>query len=372
MSQPRTSVTARITDNLVPHFRRVRPYAPVEPPERQREESGLREDEIIRLNANENPYGAVDSVRAAISSFEAASIYPDPEQAGLRAALSEYVGVARERIVAGAGSDELIDLIARLFVTAGDAIVTAVPTFGMYEFTADLVGARFVAVRRRDDFSLDVEPMVEAARSSALVYLASPNNPTGNSLSVEELRAVLETGTPTVVDEAYVEFSDSSMLPIMDDYPNLIILRTFSKWAGLAGVRVGYGIFPPDLAAVLMVIKPPYSVSTLAQQAAITAIRDRERILRVAAAMVRDRELLATELRALPGVFVYPSDANFLLVRFSYHDAASLHSAMGRRGIALRSFDTPGLENCIRISVGRPQDHQRLLAALQQEMEAQP
>ncbi len=372
MSQPRTSVTARITDNLVPHFRRVRPYAPVEPPERQREESGLSEDEIIRLNANENPYGAVDSVRAAISSFDDASIYPDPEQAGLRTALSEYVGVAPERIVAGAGSDELIDLIARLFVTAGDAIVTAVPTFGMYEFTADLVGARFVAVRRRDDFSLDVEPMVEEARSSALVYLASPNNPTGNSLSVEELRAVLETGTPTVVDEAYVEFSDSSMLPIMDDYPNLIILRTFSKWAGLAGVRVGYGIFPPDLAAVLMVIKPPYGVSTLAQQAAITAIRDRELILKVAAAMVRDRELLAAELRALPGVFVYPSDANFLLVRFSNHDAASLHSALGRRGIALRRFDTPGLENCIRISVGRPQDHERLLAALQQEMEAQP
>ena len=371
MSQPRTSVTTRITDALVPHFRRVRPYAPVEPPERQREESGLAEAEIIRLNANENPYGATESVRAAISSFDAASIYPDPEQAGLRAALSEYVGVAPERIVAGAGSDELIDLIARLFVTPGDAIVTAVPTFGMYAFEADLVGARFVAVPRLDDFSLDAEAMASAAQSAALVYLASPNNPTGNSLTTEELRAVLETGAPTVVDEAYVEFSDSSMLPLMDDYPNLIILRTFSKWAGLAGIRVGYGIFPADLAAVLMVIKPPYSVSTLGQAAAIAAIRDREHILDIAAGMVRDRETLAEELRALPVAMVYPSDANFLLVRFSDHDAGALHSALGRRGIALRRFDTPGLEDCIRISVGRPQDHERLLAALRQEMEAQ-
>lgn len=202
-----------------------------------------------------------------------------------------------------------------------------------------------------------------------MVILASPNNPTGNSVTRAELLALLETGTIVVIDEAYHEFSDKpSAAELLVDFPNLFIFRTFSKWAGLAGLRVGYGMFPEDLAAVLMRVKQPYNVGTLAQVAAIAALDDRENALDRVETILESRKALAAALATLPGVRVYPSDANFLLVRFSGHDAGSLHAQMRERGIALRRFTTPGLEDCIRVSVGLPEQNETLTKTFAQLM----
>ncbi len=359
-------------ERLQPRFRDMKPYEPVAPPERFREESGVGAEGIVRLNANENPYGPPPKVREVIASFDAASIYPDPDHASLRACLSRYTGFAPERIVAGSGSDELISLLVRLFVGPGDTVVTATPSFGMYGVETDLVAGRFCGVpRNAEDFSIDLPELVQAAQNASIVFISSPNNPTGNDVSVAETRAILETGTLTVVDEAYAEFSGKSLMPLIAEYPNLIVLRTFSKWAGLAGLRVGYGIFPADVAGVLMTVKPPYNVNTLAQAAAIAAIEDMDAAMVTIAAIVRDRAVLVDGLQSLSGVRVYESDANFVLARFLEHDAKELHAALLRRGIALRHFNTPELRDCIRISVGRPSDHRRVLAALREEMGAQ-
>jgi histidinol-phosphate aminotransferase len=373
--RPRPPLAGRITDRLLPHFAKVRAYASVSPPEALSAESGRSPAEIVKLDANENPYGPIPRVREVIASFastEGSAIYPDPDQTLLRRALADYTGVSAERVVAAAGSDELIDLLARLFVAPGDSVVTATPTFGMYAFTTEVVGGRLATVpRNAEDFSIDVEALARAARSAKLVFLASPNNPTGNSVSLKDLRPLLETGVPVAVDEAYYEFSDQpSAVALLDDYPNLFVLRTFSKWAGLAGLRVGYGLFPPDLAAVLMKVKPPYNVGTLAQAAAIAALDGREEALARVRAIIHDRDSLARGLSALPGVHIYPSDANFLLARFPGRNTVALHKRMRARGISLRRFETPGLEDCIRISVGTPEDHEMLLAALREELES--
>ena len=368
-SQRRLHVPGPITNRLLPHFVRVTAYASVEPPERLGEDSGLDRADLIKLDANENPYGPTPAVRRVIESFADTAIYPDPDQADLRGALSDYTGVPSGRIVGAAGSDELIDLLVRLFVAPGDRVVTAVPTFGMYSFSTEVIGGEFVPEpRSAQDFSLDLPRMVESVPGAKLAFLASPNNPTGNSLSRFELKELLDTGTIVVVDEAYHEFSDlPSAAELLDEYPNLFVLRTFSKWAGLAGLRVGYGLFPADLAAVLMRVKPPYNVGTLAQAAAVAALDDRETAFERVRTIVNERAKLARALAHIEGARVYPSDANFLLIRFLGRDTRSLHARLRARGIALRWFDTPGLEDCIRVSVGLPDQNESLLNALMDE-----
>ena len=372
MTIQRARLSVPLLDRLVPRYRDMTPYEPVAPPERLEAESDAGEEGIVKLNANENPYGPPPRVRALIESFNAANIYPDPDHAALRACLAEYTGFGAERIVAGSGSDELIALLTRLFVGSEGTVVAATPTFGMYAVETDLSGARFIGVpRSQDDFSIDLPRLVEAARDASIVFFSTPNNPTGNSVAEEEIRAVAETEVLTIVDEAYVEFAGKSLMPLVDEYPNLIFLRTFSKWAGLAGLRVGYGVFPADLASILMTVKPPYNVNTLAQAAAIAAIEDLDNALATVNIIVKERAVLEEGLRSLPSVRVFPSEANFLLVRFLEHDAKELHASLLRRGIALRHFNTPELRDCIRISVGRPRDHERLIEALREEMEAQ-
>ncbi|MBI4328468.1 MAG: histidinol-phosphate transaminase [Chloroflexi bacterium] len=369
--KPRSKEKASsVRELLLPHIARVQAYASVRPPDILEEESG-RERGAVKLDANENPYAPTARVREAIAAFPHLNIYPDPEQAHLRKALAEYAGLGPERIVAGAGSDELIDLLVRIFVGVGDVAVTATPTFGMYRFSTQVAGGRLVEVPRDpDDFSLDMHGLLQALQGGAakIVLLASPNNPTGNTISRREVEALLETGRLVVVDEAYYEFSGESVASLVPHHDNLVVLRTFSKWAGLAGLRVGYGLFPQEVAATLCAVKPPYSVSTLAQAAAIVAVEDRQALLGTVRTLVHDREGLGKALAGLPGARVYPSRANFLLVRFPGRDVAALNRRLRERGIYVRYFTTPGLEDCLRISVGQPEDHRRLLVALREEV----
>jgi histidinol-phosphate aminotransferase len=340
-------------------------YEPIEPVEVLAERLGVPPEKIVKLDGNENLYGPSPRVREALAAHDGYHIYPDPDQRRLRDALADYAGVPAEQIVAGAGSDELIDLIARALLSPGDAIVDLVPTFGMYSFTASVCGGRVIPVPRRADFTVDAEAVARAIDGGTkIIFAASPNNPSGNRLSRAELDALLELPVLVVLDEAYVEFSGGSYASLVPERNNLAVLRTFSKWAGLAGVRAGYGILPAGLARTLMAIKPPYNVNVPAEVAVLASLEDQEALQANVARIVAERERLAALLRSVPYLEPWPSEANFILCRVTRGSARALRDRLRGRGIFLRYFGRPGLEDCIRISVGRPEHSDALLAAL--------
>ena len=352
-----------------PHLLRMAGYQPIRPVEAVSEEEGRPAADIVKLDGNENPYGCSPRVRQALAEFPWYHLYPDPEQRRLRTALARYMGLGPENIVAGAGSDEIIDLLLRLTLEPGDVVVDCVPTFGMYRFSTELCGGRSVAVPRRADFGLDVPAVKRAQAGAKVVFVASPNNPSGNLSPQAEIEELLKSGALVVVDEAYHEFGGDTVAPLVPRYRNLVVLRTFSKWAGLAGLRVGYGAMAPELAARLMHIKSPYNVNAAAEVAALAALEDATHLRETVRLIVAERERLSKELSRLSYLTVYPSRANFLLCRVAGADAAALHAALRRRGVLLRYFNTPYLKDCLRVSVGRPEDTDRLLTALRQAWE---
>ncbi len=341
-------------------------YEPVEPLEAIARRHGIDPADVLKLDANENPFGILPVVREAITAADDYSVYPDPLQVELRAAIGRYLDVPSGRIVAGAGSDELIELTVRALVAPGQRILVFPPTFGMYRFVAEVQGVALDEVPRKPDFGLDLDAaLARIGDETALILLASPNNPTGAALRDAELRALLASGVTVVVDEAYAEFAGSSFVPWVDDHPRLIVLRTFSKWAGLAGLRIGYGVFPPPVADVLMRIKQPYSVNRAAEIGALAALRHRTDYDAQIDAIVAARDELASRLVELHWLSPYPSLANFLLCEVQDGRGEDLHDALERRGVFVRYYSRPELlARCIRISVPHPDQMSTLLRRL--------
>jgi histidinol-phosphate aminotransferase len=355
-----------------PHLWEMEGYEPIDPPEQVARELGLPPEAIVKLDGNENPYGPSPRAREALARLGSVHLYPDPWQRELRRALAARLGVEEAHIVCGAGSDDLLDVLARLFVGPGERVVVSPPTFGMYAFIARLYGGEVVEVPRRDGFRLDVGAVASALREGARVcFLASPNNPTGDVLSREELEALLATGALVVVDEAYIEFAaahwpapQASAYPLVPQRPNLAVLRTFSKWAGLAGLRAGYGVLPRPLAELAMKVKMPYNLNVAAQAAALASLEDLPLLLERVRAIVAERERLLAALGGIGWLEPFPSRANFVLCRVRGRDAQGVWAALRRRGVLVRRYSHPLLWDCLRISVGRPQDSDRLLEAL--------
>jgi histidinol-phosphate aminotransferase len=345
----------------------MQPYAPIVPFEVLSQRLGLPPEAIVKLDANENPYGPSPRAIEALASYPYYHIYPDPEQHLLRDALSAYLGMPKAMLLGGAGADELIDLIMRLFVGPGDAILNCPPTFGMYEFDAALQAGRVVVVPRHADFSVDVDA-IEAAvarEHPKLLFLTSPNNPDGSLLAKDDLHRLVRLPLVIVVDEAYVEFAGGSFIQWARDYPNLIVLRTFSKWAGLAGLRVGYGAFPENIMRHLWKIKQPYSVSMAATAAVVASLADADYLLVNVARIVAERTRLCETLAGFPFLRPYPSHSNFILCRVVGRDARALKLALEQRGVLVRYFNKPGLTDCIRVSVGRPEQTERIRETLE-------
>jgi histidinol-phosphate aminotransferase len=359
MFDPQTRIRA--------HIRAMPPYEPILPFEVLSQQLGRAPQDIIKLDANENPYGMLPAIRQALAQMPYGHVYPDPESRALRAALARYHQVPEENLLAGAGADELIDLILRLVITPGDVILNCPPTFGMYAFDGDLNGARVVNVARRPDFSVDVDGLKQAVRKyhPAVLFLASPNNPDGSLIPREVILRLLDLPCLVVVDEAYIEFAEApSLVTEVPQRTNLIVLRTFSKWAGLAGLRVGFGVFPGALMPHLWKIKQPYNVSVAAATAAITALEHAAELLNTVRQIIAERERLLGLLKTIPWLHPYPSRANFILCRVLERDAAALKRELARHGILVRYFDKPGLQDCIRISVGKPEHTDALLQCL--------
>ena len=353
---------------LNPHLAELEEYAPIEPFEVLSERLGIPAERIVKLDANENPYGPLPAVTEALARYPYFHIYPDPRQSILRDALSAFVGVPAAHILPGQGADEMLDYLCRLFLAPGDMIVNTPPTFGMYSFDAKLAGANVVNVRRRGDFSLDIKAITAAveAHRPKLLFLTSPNNPSGNWLEEDELDRLVELPIVVVLDEAYVEFADHpSRAARVLDCDNLVVLRTFSKAAGIAGLRLGYGVFPQWLMQELWKFKQPYNVNAAASVAGMASLRHADQIAAVVEKLKAERSRLYSLLEPLPGLEAVPgSQANFILCRVAGRDARDLKLALERGGILVRHYDKPGLESCIRISIGRPEHTDALVGAL--------
>jgi histidinol-phosphate aminotransferase len=342
-------------------------YAASKSPETLEGKVEVPVEEIIKLDANENPYGCSPRVAQALATYTDVNIYPDSGQTELRKQLQEYTGVTVEHIVASAGSDQLIDLILRLFVEPGDEVINCVPTFAMFRFFIELCRGTPVEVPRDENFCVDVVTVKKAiTKKTKLILLATPNNPTGTLMPEEDIVRVLDTGLPVVVDEAYYEFCGKTIAPLVGQYKNLMVLRTFSKWAGLAGLRIGYGLFPAKIADYLLKIKEPYCVNVAALVAVRESLKDVDYLMGWVKRLISERERLFSWLQGLEWLKPYPSQANFILCSVLKGSARELQRKLEDRGILVRYFDQPLLKDSIRISIGRPEDNDILMETLKE------
>ena len=360
---------------LLPALRTMPEYQALEDLHAVAARYGVDPADVIKIDGNENPFGASPRALEVLRNLEYhVEWYGDDDQTALRGALAGRLGVPAECVVAGSGSDELIDLVFRMYLGPGDgprnAIVTASPTFGMYAFDAALHGVRVVDVPLRDDWSLDADALVAAARAAKAVFIASPNNPTGGLLSEALADRLLETGALLVVDEAYIEFAElagaHSLATRAAAEEGLIVLRTLSKWGGLAGLRIGYGVMSPTMTDLFRRAKQPYNVNAAAEAAAIASVADAAVLDERARVIVGERERVTRELTRLEWVDPVPSRGNFVLMRLSRGDGKAVRDALRKRGIFTRYFETPRLRDHLRISMATPEQNDRVLAAIRE------
>ncbi len=327
----------------------------------------------VKLDAMENPHRLPEALQVELGrrlGALALNRYPGPRTDELRAALARHARMPEGcALMLGNGSDELISLLAMACDVPGAVVLAPVPGFVMYEMSAKLQGLRFVGVPLTADFELDEAAMLAAVREHkpALTYLAYPNNPTANLWddgAIERIvEAVREHGGLVVMDEAYQPFASRSYLDRLPRHDHVLLMRTLSKF-GLAGVRLGYLIGPAALVAEIDKVRPPYNVSVLNCEAALFALEHEDEFARQAAVLRAERTRLVAALRALPGTTVYPSEANMVLVRLP--DAKAAFEGLKARGVLVKNVAGlhPLLANCLRLTVGLPEENDQMIAAL--------
>jgi histidinol-phosphate aminotransferase len=363
----------KIAELVNPHIRALKPYEPGKPIDALERELGITGS--IKLASNESPVGPSPRVLEALQA-EARALHRYPEDSchDLREELAKSLGVAPDQLIFGAGSDEVLDLLGRCFLGPGDEIVFPWPSFAMYPIVAGSLGARAVQVPLDSELRPDPAALVRAVGPrTRLLFLANPNNPTGTSLSAEGFAELLHGVPERVViaaDEAYVEYARRADFPDalawLRRRPTLVVLRTFSKIHGLAGLRVGYGIGDPELISHLARARHPFNVNSLAQAAARAALRDPEHVARVRALTHAGLEQLERGARAL-GLRFALSDANFLLIEIGER-AAEIYQGLLRQGVITRPVAGFGLDRHLRVTVGLPEENERFLAALAREL----
>lgn len=340
-------------------------YHAVKSIEETAQELGMHPSDIVKLDQNENPYGTSLRVFDTLATYDHFHQYPDADQRIARERIAAYTGAQADRIMIGNGSDELIDMLVLATIDPGDEVIIPMPTFGVYATRPPLLGGIVKTVDRKADFDLNVDAILNAVTDrTKIIFLAHPNNPTGNLVTNQQLVRVLRTGALVVVDEAYYEFADNTLLPMLGEWENMVVLRTFSKWAGLAGLRVGYAVFPEKLGKEMWKVKPPFNVSAAGLKA-VEAVLDDVEYLRETVSRIRvERGRLYRALRKLNFLEPYPSHGNFILCKVTRGDAHDVYRRLRQRGILVRSYSDSWLRDYIRISVGTPEDTTVLLRAL--------
>ena len=334
---------------LRPNIKGMRPYSSA------RNEYTGRAD--VFLDANENPYDS------------GVNRYPDPLQKALKKSLAQLRGVSEDKLFIGNGSDEVLDLFFRAFCRPGvDNVISLPPTYGMYKVLAELNDVELREVPLiPETFQLDLPALLDCIDSQTkMIFLCSPNNPTGNTLEVETIEKLLKSWDGIVlIDEAYIDFSDqTSWIERIEEYPKLVVSQTLSKAWGMAGLRLGLGICSTQIIDILNRVKPPYNIGISAQQQALMRVRDYSTYSLQLERILEQREMLAQALENFSTVEkVYPSQANFLLVKWK--DSEWVYNALRERGIVLRDRSSQiHCDQCLRISVGRPEENNYLLENL--------
>ena len=332
----------------------------------------------LKLDANESPFALGELLRGALASELAAALsnvelhrYPDATARELRTLLARDLGVTPEQLLVSNGSDEAIQILQMAVASPGAAVAIPAPTFVMYALGARILGMRVTEVPLGEEFALDAGPFLEVVRKTQprLVFLAWPNNPTGQLFADEAVEAILracngrDCHALVVVDEAYVHYSGRSFLPRLSEFPNLVILRTLSK-IGLAGIRLGMLIASPAVVREANKVRLPYNLNALSQAAARVVLAHGDVVRQQAAAIVAERERVFTALAAMPEITAFRSDANFILIRTA-RPGDLVFADLLRRGILVRNFSrAPYLADCLRVTVGRPEENDAFLAAL--------
>lgn len=334
--------------------------------------SELTDRPVVRLDWNESPYPLTPKAQEALISFSRSNRYPDYRQTPLREALGAYIGVDPERVVPGAGLDDVLNTIGMLFIEPGDEVVIADPTFGVYRSLYALHGAtiRTVPLGPAPGFGLDVDGIIAAADTAKMIVLCNPNNPTGHIIPREHIQQVVENvSCPVLIDEAYAEFAGISHMDLADRYDHVIVLRTLSKFAGLAGLRVGYGVFPHALLPYLHRVTPAFAnISLLAAQIAIAALDDLDLLLTQRDEIVAERQRVFDALNGIEGLVAWPSGTNFILFDTPLEDSRSILQALAAQDIFIRRPANPGLEHRLRVSIGTPGENSAFIEALRSIM----
>ncbi len=355
-----------LRDRINQHILELEPYQPGKPIEELERELGLTDP--IKLASNEHPFGPSPKVIAAIhAAVEEIHRYPDGASFVLRDRLATRLDVEPGQLVFGCGGDEVLELLAKTLLSPGDEVLFAWPSFAMYPIVAQGMGARSIRVPLDADQRHDLSAMADAVTDrTKLIFVCNPNNPTGTSVGAKEFDAFMERVPEDVVvmiDECYWEFAERSDFPDslawINRRPATLVLRTFSKMYGLAGLRVGYGVAGAELADYLQRARHPFNVNRLAEAAAVAALDDPEHQERTLQVVREGRSYLTRELRDM-GIDVTASDANFLLARVG----TGVYDQLLRQGVIVRPLTAYGMDDCVRITVGTPEHNERLLKAL--------
>ena len=340
-----------IIENLIrENIKSLKPYSSA------REEFKNSASNLVYLDANENPFDT------------GLNRYPDPQQNLVKAALAKIKNVSREQLLLGNGSDEVLDLIFRVFCEPKvDTVIVLPPTYGMYEVLANTNDVGLIKISLLDNYQPNVDEILKAQNSQTkLLFLCSPNNPTANSFNADKIETLIKKFTGIVViDEAYIDFSSQeSWIGRLNEFPNLIVIQTLSKAYGLAGIRLGACYSSTKIISVLNKIKPPYNVNQLTQQTALKALQNSIKTNNEIAIIISERNKLKTDLEEISFIMkVYPSDANFLLVKVD--NAIVRYNQLVEYGIIVRNrTNLPLCENCLRFTVGTKEENKKLMNTL--------
>jgi len=353
---------------LNPSVSNVPEYIPGKTTSQIAAEYGLDPTSVIKLNANENPFGPSPKVVKAIAeAANTASLYPTADASNLRAALTKYTGFPVDNIVAaGPGMDSLIDALNKLFIREGDEVILPAPTFTYYGISAAGLGGVPVYAGLKADYAVDIDKILKAVTErTKIIFLCSPNNPTGNVIAAADVRRLAEQVNAIIfIDEAYVEFSEKgSLCGLVNEYENIVIGRTFSKAFGLAGMRLGYALAPAWIAQNLLRVLPPFSVSILAETAAIAALEGSDDMTAGVKAVREERKKLIVSVTEQTPYKAYPSEGNFIIVDVSPNTSKEAVDIFLKNGVAIRSCDSflnIG-KNTVRITIGTAEMNKKVM-----------
>lgn len=295
------------------------------------------------------------------------NLYPDGDSSLLRDEIGKYLNVDPNNIVAGNGSSEMIELVMKAFIDKGDIILSFIPTFSMYHIFSQIYSAKFIGINSNENFVQDVDVLIEEAKNikPKIIFICNPNNPTGYLMNKYEIKKLLNnTDSLVVVDEAYIEFAQGSMVEYISQYENLIVLRTLSKAFGLAAIRVGYMVSNKHIIDIINKVKSPYNLNSISQYVGVKALREKEKMFQYVEEVKKERKYLYNKLKKFP-IEVYPSNGNFI---FFKSEVSKLDEKLNEKGILIRSF-SKDLENHYRVTVGNRWENEEFIKSLKEILE---